>query len=115
MRCSPASTAISTRRHSDCTTISAGAGPTRIEARTWRQRGHWAGDVAAYRHGSAPIGARDPLEIQAERLLSRRQASTETLAQIREEADAQVVEAVARAKALPEAGLAELGLNEVFV
>jgi TPP-dependent pyruvate/acetoin dehydrogenase alpha subunit len=93
----------------------AGDGPTLIEARTWRQRGHWAGDVAAYRHGSAPIGARDPLEIQAERLLSRRQASTETLARLREEADAQVAEAVARAMALPEAGLAELGLNEVFV
>jgi TPP-dependent pyruvate/acetoin dehydrogenase alpha subunit len=92
----------------------AGDGPTLIEARTWRQRGHWAGDVAAYRHGSAPIGARDPLEIQAERLLSRRQASTETLARLREEAHAQVAEAVAQAKALPEAGLAELGLNEVF-
>ena len=26
-----------------------GDGPTLIEARTWRQRGHWAGDAAAYR------------------------------------------------------------------
>jgi TPP-dependent pyruvate/acetoin dehydrogenase alpha subunit len=91
-----------------------GDGPTLIEARTWRQRGHWGGDAATYRHGPAPIGARDPLEIQAERLISRREADAEVLAQIREEAEAEVVEAIARARALPEAGLSELGLNEVF-
>jgi TPP-dependent pyruvate/acetoin dehydrogenase alpha subunit len=91
-----------------------GDGPTLIEARTWRQKGHWAGDSAAYRHGPAPMGARDPLEIQAERLLSRRLADTEALARIREEVEAEVAEAVTRAKALPEAGAAELGLDEVF-
>ncbi|HZO24893.1 MAG TPA: thiamine pyrophosphate-dependent dehydrogenase E1 component subunit alpha [Chloroflexota bacterium] len=91
-----------------------GEGPTLIEARTWRQRGHWAGDTATYRRGPAPMGARDPLEIQAERLISRRIADAEALAQIREEVQAEVSEAVARAKALPEAGAAELGLNEVF-
>jgi TPP-dependent pyruvate/acetoin dehydrogenase alpha subunit len=91
-----------------------GDGPTLIEARTWRQRGHWAGDAATYRRGPAPMSARDPLEIQAERLISRRAADAETLARIREEAEAQVSEAIARAKALPEAGAAELGLNEVF-
>jgi len=91
-----------------------GDGPTLIEARTWRQRGHWGGDAATYRHGPAPIGARDPLEIQAERLISRREADAEVLAQIREEAEAEVAEAIARARALPEAGLSELGLNEVF-
>ena len=92
-----------------------GDGPTLIEARTWRQRGHWAGDAATYRHGPGPISARDPLEIQAERLLHRNEADPETLARIREEAEAEVEEAMARARALPEAGVAELGLNEVFV
>jgi TPP-dependent pyruvate/acetoin dehydrogenase alpha subunit len=91
-----------------------GDGPTLIEARTWRQRGHWGGDAATYRRGAAPPGVRDPLEIQAERVMSRREADAETLARIREEAEAEVAEAVARAKALPEAGLSELGLNEVF-
>lgn len=91
-----------------------GEGPTLIEARTWRQRGHWAGDAATYRHGPPPMGARDPLEIQAERLISRRIADAEALAQIREEVEAEVAEAIARAKALPEAGEAELGLDEVF-
>ena len=60
------------------------------------------------------MGARDPLEIQAERLISRRVADLEALAQIREEVEIEVAKAVARAKALPEAGAAELGLNEVF-
>jgi len=91
-----------------------GEGPSLIEARTWRQRGHWAGDAATYRQGPAPMGARDPLEIQAERLISRRVADLEVLAQIREEVEIEVTEAIARAKALPEAGAAELGLNEVF-
>jgi TPP-dependent pyruvate/acetoin dehydrogenase alpha subunit len=91
-----------------------GDGPTLIEARTWRQRGHWGGDAATYRRGAAPPGVRDPLEIQAERVMSRREADAETLARIREEAEAEVAEAVDRAKALPEAGLSELGLNEVF-
>jgi TPP-dependent pyruvate/acetoin dehydrogenase alpha subunit len=92
----------------------AGEGPTLIEARTWRQRGHWAGDAATYRHMPAPIGARDPLEIQAERLLSRMDADVAILARIREHAEAEAAEAVARARALPEAGAAELGLDEVF-
>jgi len=91
-----------------------GDGPTLIEARTWRQRGHWGGDAATYRHGGAPDGARDPVAFQAERLLRRGDADADVLAQIREEAEAEVAAAMARAKALPEAGLSELGLNEVF-
>jgi len=37
-----------------------------------------------------------------------------TLARIREQAESEVKEAMARAKALPEAGIDDLGLNEVF-
>jgi TPP-dependent pyruvate/acetoin dehydrogenase alpha subunit len=92
-----------------------GEGPTLIEARTWRRKGHWGGDAAAYRQGPPPSGLRDPLELTAERLIQRGLADAETLARLREEADAEVAEALARAKALPEAGAAELGFDEVFV
>jgi TPP-dependent pyruvate/acetoin dehydrogenase alpha subunit len=91
-----------------------GDGPSLIEARTWRVRGHWGGDAATYRHVGTPEGTRDPLELQAERLISRGLADDATLARIMEEAEAEVSEALARAKALPEAGAAELGLDEVF-
>jgi TPP-dependent pyruvate/acetoin dehydrogenase alpha subunit len=91
-----------------------GDGPTLIEARCWRRRGHWGGDAASYRRAGPPEGVRDPLELQAERLLARGQADAEALARIQADAEAEVAEAVARAKALPEAGAAELGLHEVF-
>jgi TPP-dependent pyruvate/acetoin dehydrogenase alpha subunit len=92
-----------------------GDGPTLIEARTWRKRGHWGGDAATYRHTGAPDGNRDPLELQAARLLERGQADHPTLERIHQQAEDEVAAAIARARALPEAGLAELGLNEVFV
>jgi acetoin:2,6-dichlorophenolindophenol oxidoreductase subunit alpha len=91
-----------------------GDGPTLIEARSWRVRGHWGGDAATYRHGGSPEGIRDPLELQASRLLERGQADQAALDQLQRAAEAQVAEAVARARALPDAGLAELGLHEVF-
>lgn len=91
-----------------------GDGPTLIEARTWRKRGHWGGDAATYRHTGAPDGNRDPLELQAGRLIERGQADHRMLERIRQQAEDEVALAVARARTLPDAGLAELGLNEVF-
>jgi TPP-dependent pyruvate/acetoin dehydrogenase alpha subunit len=91
-----------------------GDGPSLIEARTWRVRGHWGGDAATYRHTATPEGTRDPLELLAEQLISRGLADDATLARITEQAEAEVAEALARAKALPEAGATELGLDEVF-
>lgn len=91
-----------------------GDGPTLIEARTWRQRGHWGGDAATYRHGPPPESARDPLDVQAERLIARGELDAETLEQIHTDAKVEVATALARAKALPDAGLNELGLEEVF-
>jgi pyruvate dehydrogenase E1 component alpha subunit len=91
-----------------------GDGPTLIEARTWRQRGHWGGDAATYRHGGAPESMRDPLGLQASRLIARREADQETLEQIELDAKVEVATALTRAKELPEAGLGELGLGEVF-
>ncbi|MCC6176404.1 MAG: thiamine pyrophosphate-dependent dehydrogenase E1 component subunit alpha [Chloroflexi bacterium] len=91
-----------------------GDGPTLIEARTWRAGGHWAGDGAAYRTSGAPEGTRDPLELCAERLRLCGVADVETLARIHEAVDAEVRAAVERARALPDAGAAELGLDEVY-
>ncbi|MCC7368145.1 MAG: thiamine pyrophosphate-dependent dehydrogenase E1 component subunit alpha [Chloroflexi bacterium] len=92
-----------------------GDGPTLIEARSWRVRGHWGGDTATYRRDNQPDGVRDPLELQAGRLLARGQADQGILDEIQRQAEAEVAEAVARARALPEAGAGELGLSEVFV
>jgi len=91
-----------------------GAGPSLIEARTWRQRGHWGGDAATYRRGDSPDGVRDPLILQASRLVDRGEADADLLAQIETDAKVEVATALARARTLPEAGLAELGLDEVF-
>ena len=91
-----------------------GEGPTLIEARTWRQRGHWGGDAATYRHGGPPPSVRDPIGLQSSRLIARNEADLETLEQIELDAKVEVAEALARAQELPEAGLDELGLEEVF-
>src|SRR5205085_6747784 len=47
-----------------------GGGPSLIEARTWRWRGHWAGDDQAYRPAALePPGTEDPVDLYADRLL----------------------------------------------
>lgn len=91
-----------------------GAGPTLIEARTWRARGHWAGDPAAYRDPSAGAAFRDPIALQGERLIERGEATRASLDAVQAEADALVREGVERAKVLPDAGPVELGLDEVY-
>jgi pyruvate dehydrogenase E1 component alpha subunit len=91
-----------------------GDGPTLVEARTWRQGGHWAGDAAAYRQD---LDARpdDPLELLAARLVARGDATAAELADLRADVAAEVAAALARARESPEAGPAELGLDEVLV
>jgi TPP-dependent pyruvate/acetoin dehydrogenase alpha subunit len=91
-----------------------GQGPSLIEARTWRQRGHWGGDAAHYRHGGPPDGVRDPLDLQAERLIASGELDAELRERIELDAKIEVATALARAKELPDAGPAELGLDEVF-
>jgi TPP-dependent pyruvate/acetoin dehydrogenase alpha subunit len=89
-----------------------GEGPTLIEARTWRARGHWAGDTEAYRDAAA--GPPDPIAVCAERLAERGEASAAELAAIDAAVAAEVAAAIARAEAEPDAGPAELGLAEVY-
>jgi pyruvate dehydrogenase E1 component alpha subunit len=92
-----------------------GLGPSLIEARTWRWRGHWAGDDQAYRHLVVePADVEDPLDLYAHHLLARRLADLPQLQSIHAEVEAEVAEAIARAAAEPDAGSAELGLEDVY-
>ena len=91
-----------------------GEGPTLIEARTWRIRGHWAGDKESYRESMDTELREDPIERFGTRLIERGAATPAVLNQIRTEVEAEVTTAVERAKAAPDAGPAELGLEEVY-
>ena len=91
-----------------------GDGPTLIEARTWRLRGHWAGDSQAYRTGPEPEGLEDPLDLFAYRLLECGAATQADLSAIHAEVEREIRAAVERAQAAPDATAAELGLDEVY-
>lgn len=93
-----------------------GEGPSLIEARTCRWRGHWAGDEQAYR-GAAPTddAAEDPLDLYAYRLLESDSVSLDDLQRVHEDVRAEVAAALEYAKSQPDIGADELGLDEVFV
>jgi pyruvate dehydrogenase E1 component alpha subunit len=92
-----------------------GRGPSLIEARTWRWRGHWAGDDQAYRPVDAePLDVEDPLDLYAFRLLERGDATPAQLEAIHVDVEAEVNVAMARAADAPDAGLKELGLEDVY-
>jgi pyruvate dehydrogenase E1 component alpha subunit len=92
-----------------------GGGPTLIEARTWRWRGHWAGDDQGYRD---PVGeprfVEDPLDLYAYHLLERGVADLPELQRVHADVEAEVREAMNRAIDQPDAGSAELGLDDVY-
>jgi len=92
----------------------AGDGPTLIEARTLRMRGHWAGDNASYRTDADREAGDDPLALLATRLLERGDATQTDLIEARTAAETTVAEAMAQAKASPNATAADLALEEVF-
>jgi acetoin:2,6-dichlorophenolindophenol oxidoreductase subunit alpha len=92
----------------------AGHGPSLIEARTWRWRGHWAGDEQAYRSTVEPDGVEDPLDLFAYRLLERGSACLEDLLSIHVKVESEVVGAMARARDAADAGAEELGIDEVY-
>jgi pyruvate dehydrogenase E1 component alpha subunit len=91
-----------------------GEGPTLIEARTRRARGHWAADTTAYRQEPEAELPPDPLDMQAARLIERGEATDVELEQIRADAAEEVATAMERAQGAPDAGPAELGLEEVY-
>ena len=92
----------------------AGAGPTLIEARTIRLRGHWAGDNAAYRITGDDDAGEDPLDLLANRLLDRGEVTHTDLIEARTAAETTVDEAMERAKASRDVTAADLDADEVY-
>jgi TPP-dependent pyruvate/acetoin dehydrogenase alpha subunit len=92
----------------------AGDGPSLIEARTWRWRGHWAGDEQHYRTAPEPPEMEDPLDLYAYRLLERGLTRIDELRRIHAGVDDEVREAMDRAAASPDAGADELGIEDVY-
>jgi TPP-dependent pyruvate/acetoin dehydrogenase alpha subunit len=90
-----------------------GAGPTLIEARTTRRRGHWASDDQSYR-GKGVAADEDPLDLYGYRLFERGKASVRDLEAVHDEVRREVRDAVERARQAPDAGGAELGLDQVY-
>lgn len=91
-----------------------GEGPTLIEALTSRKLGHWASDKGVYRTEADAVAREDPLERFAARLVERGEANPDELERVRAEAAKEVAAAVERAKGEPDAGSADLGLDEVY-
>jgi len=92
-----------------------GGGPTLIEARTSRARGHWAGDQAAYRTPEERLASvRDPLALLGERLVASGGAAADDLARIGAQADADAEEAVSRARSAPEITADGIGTEDVY-
>jgi acetoin:2,6-dichlorophenolindophenol oxidoreductase subunit alpha len=90
-------------------------GPSLIEARTWRWRGHWAGDEQHYRVGfDVPDEVEDPLDLYAYRLLESGSARSSELQGIHAEVEAEVRAAMDHASAAPDAGAEQLGLEDVY-
>jgi TPP-dependent pyruvate/acetoin dehydrogenase alpha subunit len=82
----------------------AGKGPTLIECKTYRYRGHSRGDPGGYRDKAehAEWSAKDPIERSRARLVDELAVAPGDLAAIEAEAQAQVEAAVAFALASPE-------------
>lgn len=92
-----------------------GGGPTLIEARTWRWRGHWAGDDQQYRLAfDEPKAVEDPLDLYAYRLLSAGQATLAELQHIDASVEADVRAAMEQAMARPDPSAVDLGLEDVY-
>ena len=91
-----------------------GEGPTLIEAMTWRVGGHWAGDKTPYRSSEQQaFHATDPLDVLRTRLLKDGVATAEDLAEFETSFAQEVDQAIQEVRAMPDAGEAQLGLDEV--
>lgn len=80
-----------------------GQGPTLIEAKTYRLRGHFEGDPQPYRSQDevAPWRERDPLQVLGAALIADGTATEATLRMIAEDAGREMTDAAARAEAAP--------------
>lgn len=81
----------------------AGGGPTIVEARLSRWRGHYEGDPQRYRDAAevAAVHAADPIELASARILERRLATERELEIVRSEAVDEIEAAIETARATP--------------
>jgi acetoin:2,6-dichlorophenolindophenol oxidoreductase subunit alpha len=91
-----------------------GEGPTLIEARTRRVRGHWAGDRAEYHPEARASGGVDPLDLYTSRLIDAGTATPAELKEIKTAVEGEVRAGIERASSASEPGPDELGLDEVY-
>jgi TPP-dependent pyruvate/acetoin dehydrogenase alpha subunit len=89
-----------------------GEGPSLIEARTRRARGHWAADPEEYRALHPEPSVVDPIDLYAARLIERGEASATDLDRIAETARSIVATALERVGATDDVGANELGLGD---
>lgn len=94
----------------------AGEGPTLIEAKTYRHRGHFEGDMAKYRPKDevAHWKGRDPIDLLAARLTGDLGASEADVAAVRADVDKRLDEAIAWAAEQPHP-VPEDALDHVYV
>ena len=92
-----------------------GGGPSLIEARTHRARGHWAADAETYRRrDEATPQWGDPIEVMATRLRGEGIASQPGLDEIAIQAQAKASAYIAAARDQPELTEADVGLGDVY-
>jgi acetoin:2,6-dichlorophenolindophenol oxidoreductase subunit alpha len=93
-----------------------GDGPSLIEARTYRLRGHWEADAASYRDRDelALWMEREPIGRLEARLTADRIANPAELQAVWRDVEREVAAAVAEAQAAPAAGLEGIGLEDVY-
>ncbi|MFC6886502.1 MULTISPECIES: thiamine pyrophosphate-dependent dehydrogenase E1 component subunit alpha [Actinomadura] len=94
----------------------AGEGPTLIEAKTYRHRGHFEGDMAKYRPKDevAHWKGRDPIDLLAAKLTGDLGASEADVASVRADVDKRLDEAIAWAAEQPHP-VPEDALDHVYV
>jgi TPP-dependent pyruvate/acetoin dehydrogenase alpha subunit len=80
-----------------------GEGPTLLEAKTYRHRGHFEGDMARYRPKEEVEHwmARDPIELLWQRLVKEQGTSERDREQVVDEVEKRLTEAIEWAKARP--------------
>ncbi len=90
-----------------------GKGPTLLEARTWRMRGHWAADKMTYRTDEKSV-QRDPITCFIEQLRADGVLTAENDAAIAASVARELDEAFARAEQSPVVTVDDVGLHAVY-
>lgn len=94
----------------------AGQGPTLLEAKTYRHRGHFEGDMARYRPQEEVDAwmARDPISLYQTRLTDEFDASADDIEQVRSAVESQLDDAAAWAEQQPHPAESE-STEDVYV